>query len=85
MHRGKLPYRFVSTDLGVILNIAFGVLAPEYWMIIGRPEELCNISRPCFNGVKPFIAEHMREVSLNGKDGSRSNMVTEDPERCDGL
>jgi len=83
-HRKPL-YRFVSTNLRVILNITLGVLPPDYWIIVGWPEEFCDIPCPCFNGVEPFTAEHMCEVSLNSEDGSRSEMVAKDPERCDGL
>lgn len=85
MQKISLAHRLVSADLRMVLNVAFNILPPDDRVIVVRFEELRNIFSPCVNGLKPFLAEDIGEVSLNSNDGSSSEMVAEDPERRDSL
>jgi len=81
----NLTYRLISTNFGVVLNVTLNILPPDDRVIIIRFEELCNVFGPCLNGLKPFLAEGTGQVSLDGNDGGGGKVVTENPERRDGL
>jgi hypothetical protein len=81
----KKTCRFVSTNSGVIRNVAHNIFVPDYRMVPIRFEKLRDVVSPCMDGVKPLPAECVGEVSLNGHDSSRSEVVAKDPKRGDGL
>jgi len=73
-------YRLISADFRMILNIALNILPPDDWVVVVGFEELCDVFCPRFDGVEPFLAENSCQVSLNSRDGGRSETVPEDPE-----
>ena len=75
----NLTYCLVSTNFGVILDIAFDILAPDGWVVIVWSKELGNILRSRTNSLEPFLPEDTGQVLLNGSNGGSGNMVTEDP------
>ena len=73
-------YRLISTNLRVILHIALGVLPPDDRMIIRRFEEFHDMPGPSFKSIELLLLEHIGQVSLDGGDSNRSEMVTKNPE-----
>ena len=59
-------YCFIPTNFSVIRNVAFNKFTPDYWVVISGFEELCDVIGPSINSIKPLLAEHTGEVSLNG-------------------
>ena len=81
----SVTYRFISANFRVILNVPLDVLAPNDWVVVVRFEEFHNIVCPCFNSLKPLATEDAGQVSVDSNDGGGSNVITEDPKRCDRL
>ena len=81
----NLTYRLVSTNLGVVSNVAFNIFPPDDWVVVIRFEELRNVFGPCLDGMKPILAKDAVQVSLDSNNGGGGKVVTEDPERRDGL
>lgn len=79
------PYRLVSPNFRVIFDITLNVLPPDDRMIFLRFEELRNIFGPRLDCIEPFLAEYAGQVSLDSSDGSRSEVVTKNPECRGGL
>lgn len=69
----------------MILDVALDKLPPDNRMVFVRFEELCDVFGPSFDGIESFLAEHTGQVTLDSDDSSRSEVVTEDPKRQDGL
>jgi len=69
----------------VVLDISLSILTPDDWVVAFRFEELYDMLSPCFNRVKPFLAEHTHHVSLDSNDGSRSKVVSKNAKCCDRL
>ena len=78
-------HRFVSTNASVVWNVTLDILTPDDRMFSVGPEESRNICSSRINGIKLPLAEYTGEMLLNGCDSGRSKVVTENPERRDGL
>ena len=74
----EITYRLVSANFRMILDITLNILSPDDRVISVRSEELHNVSGPRFDGIEPFLAKYIRCVALDGNDGGRGEMVTED-------
>jgi len=85
MRKTKSAYCLVSADLRMVLNVALDVLTPDDRVIIIRVKELHDIFSPSFNGVKPFLAKDIGQVSLDRDNCGSGDVVTENPKRGDGL
>ena len=72
-------HRLISTDFGVIRDVALDILTPDDWMVLGRFEQLLDICGSCIDSVKPLLLEYTGKVSLNGCNSSRGKVVAEDP------
>ena len=73
-------YCLISADFRMILNVTLDILPPDDRMVGVGFEELRDVFRPCFDGIEPFLAEKISQVSLDSGDGGRSETVPEDPE-----
>jgi len=73
-------YRLVSANFSVVLDISFGVLAPDDRVIFVRFEELRNVISSPFNSIEPFLAEYTRHILLDGGDGGGAKSIPEEPE-----
>lgn len=80
-----MTYCLVSLNFRAIWDISVNVLLPNDWMVDLRLEELCNVFCLRFEGVESFLTEDIGEMSLNSNNCSTSNMVVENPKRCDHL
>ena len=69
----------------MIWDVALNILAPDDWVVFVRFEELRNVRSPRIKMIKFLLAKYGGEMSLNGCDSSRSDVVAEDPQRRDGL
>lgn len=74
-----VAYRFVSTDFGVVRNVALNILAPDDWVVFVRFEELRNVRGSRINIIEFLLAKYTGEMSLDSHDGSRSDVVAKDP------
>ena len=69
----------------MIWDVALNMLVPDDWVVFVGFEELRNVRGPRIEMIKFLLAKYGGEMSLNGCDSSRSDVVAEDPQRRDGL
>ena len=69
----------------MVLNITFNVLSPDDWVFVVRLKELRYIVSPCFNHLKPLLAEGNWQVPLDCGNGGSGKVVLKDTKCRDSL